>query len=481
MARKVTDFRLYRWRYWIGYSSICIAGLSLLAMALFITPNGLTQNEMDSVVASNALSIQTLDTDSVVNAPYHALQWLSLKTFGVTDFAIKLPSAIISVATIIGVFGLLRYWFRRNVAVVTTIIVVTTGQFLFVAQNGTALIMPMFWAVWILLSSLLVSRSMRFSTLWKVLMFGFAALSLYTPLSLYMLLAIGSSGLLHPHLRFIIRQMSIVKVIIAVILGVGLLAPLGYALYLDPELARRLLGIPASMPNLLDNMSQLFKNYVDFVHPSSGQMMTPIYGLGSILLMALGLLQLFTTKYTARGYILTTWLVLLIPVSLLNPQVVSTTFVPLVLLIAMGVEMLFQRWYGLFPRNPYARLAGLLPLVILIGSMTISGIGRYFDSYMHDPTTSAYYTRDLQLVNSQIDKQPEAKLLLVVPSENEEFYDVVASHNSRISVATNVPETISGPTLVSGSVKNNLPPQNISKILTSSHKDNSDRFYLYKK
>lgn len=480
MEQKVTDFKLYRWRYRIGYLSICIAGLSLLAMALFLTPNGLTQNEMNSVVTTNSASFKTIDAKFVVNAPYHFLQWMSLRTFGLNDFAIKLPSVILAIATTVGVFWLLRYWFRRNVAVITTIIVVTTGQFLFVAQNGTPLIMPMFWAVWILLSTLLVSRSMKLSALWKIMMFGFASLSLYTPLSFYMLLAIASAGLLHPHLRYIIRQMPTIKVVIAMALSVCLLAPLGYAISVNPGLIQQLLGIPSSMPNIVDNLMQLAKNYIDFVNPSSGHMMTPIYGLGSILLMVLGMIQLFTTKYTARGYILSAWLILLIPIIVFNPQAVSTTFVPLVILVAMGVELLLQRWYGLFPFNPYARLAGLVPLAILIGSMTISGIARYFDSYTHDPTTSSYYTQDLQLVNHQLSEQ-KSDLLLIVPKDDIAFYTVFGKYNPSVKVSDQVPDTISQPTLVSGKISERPQSEKISKILTSPHLRNSDRFYLYQK
>lgn len=190
MTTKLANLQLYRWRYNIGYAFLTLAGLALLMMVLFYIPGGLTHAEMQSVVATVTLSFHSLTPDTVINAPYHVLQWLSIRTFGLTPFSVKLPSALIAVVTIIGIVGLLRHWFRRNVAVLTSIIVVTTGQFLFLAQNGTPEIMTIFWAVWILFSALMVSRAARFSTFWKIILFGTAALSLYTPLSIYMLAAV---------------------------------------------------------------------------------------------------------------------------------------------------------------------------------------------------------------------------------------------------------------------------------------------------
>ncbi len=48
------------------------------------------------------------------------------------------------------------------------------------------------------------------------------------------------------------------------------------------------------------------------------------------------------------------------PVILINPIFTSVTFVPIVLLLAAGLTSLIGYWYRLFPRNPYARVAGLI-------------------------------------------------------------------------------------------------------------------------
>ncbi|HEU0266001.1 MAG TPA: hypothetical protein VFQ70_00035 [Candidatus Saccharimonadaceae bacterium] len=480
MTTKLANLQLYRWRYAIGYVFLTLAGLALLAVALFYVPAGLTHAETQSVVATAALSFHSLSPDSVINAPYHVLQWLSIRTLRLTPISVKLPSAIIAILTIIGVVGLLRYWFRRNVAILTSIIVVTTGQFLFLAQNGTPEIMPIFWAVWILFSALMVSRAARFATFWKIMLFGTAALSLYTPLSIYMLVAVVSAGLLHPHLRYLIRQMSTLKVAIAIIFAVAIITPLGYAISLDHSILLKLVGWP-HLPIVWQNTATtLYNEYVNFMTSTHVPILTPIYGLGYVLLAVLGIIRFATAKYTARGYILVAWIILLIIVVAFNPRDVAVTFVPVMLLVATGIDSLFRRWYSLFPRNPYARVAGLVPLAVLLGGMIASGLIRYINTYTYDPIKVEQFSPDLHLVNHEL--QHTASLTLVVRPDSAAFYDVLAKYNPHVQVTeTMAPPNSHQPELVERGVQNHPSPDGLSRIVTDSMSHNADRFYLYQK
>ena len=482
MTTKIANLQLYRWRYYIGYIILALAGLALLTMVLFSVPGGITHAEKQSVVATAALSFHSLTPDAVIDAPYHVLQWLSIHILGLTPLSIKLPSAVIAVFTIIGVVGLLRYWFRRNVAILTSIIVVTTGQFLFLAQNGTPELMTIFWSVWILFSALMVSRQVRFATLWKIVFFATAALSLYTPLSIYTLAAVVSAGILHPHLRYLIRQISTWKVLLAIICAVAITVPLGYAVSLDPQLLLKLVGWHPLPVHWLHNASDLVTQYANFVRPSNGPMLTPVYGLGYILLMILGVVRFVTTKYTARGYILVAWIILLIPVMTLNPNDVTITFVPVMLLIAMGVDSLFRRWYSLFPRNPYARVAGLLPLAILLGGMITSGMIRYVDVYTYDPVKVKQFSSDLRLINHVVATVGPQPLTLVVKNQDNSFYQVLAKYNHSIHVTTTLAQPAPhAPVLVARGVQRVPSTQDLSRIVVDSLSHDANRFYLYQK
>ncbi len=482
MGKQITDYFLYQWRYFLGYSLIGLLIVCMLIVAGMYIPGGLARAEMDSVTTSNAImfSLDSFDPHMVVDLPYHLLQRLSLELFGVSPISIKLPSLILGLFSALGMLMLLRMWFRQNVAVLTTILVITTGQFLFVAQSGTASVVYLFWSIWLLVAAMMISRGAKLSLFWTVLLFVTAALSLYTPLSLYILLALVSAMILHPHLRYLARRLSKPELLFATLCAVIIVAPLGYVIVRQPMIGFTLLGIPNEWPNLQANIMQLLRQYLDFVSPSSGVVMTPIYGLGSMILIALGIVRLVTTKYTARSYIIVAWVVLLLPVLVINPNYVSVTFVPVILLMAMGIQWLLTRWYRLFPRNPYARLAGLVPLAVLIGGMVFSGVDRYTYGYLYSPQIASNFSKDLQLINNQLHAAGRDTTVLVVAQAEAPFYNVLASHHKGISVVV-APATFSPSvtTIVShdAHLASDLPPQ---QIMTNSASYDSDRFYIYK-
>jgi 4-amino-4-deoxy-L-arabinose transferase-like glycosyltransferase len=485
MGNQMTDYWLYRQRYLIGYALIGVTIIGLLIVAGLFIPGGLSRSELNSVVASNAasLSFASFQPQSAIDLPYHLLQWASITLFGVSNLSIKLPSLLLGALSAFGIFILLRTWFRRNIAVLTAIIVITTGQFLFVAQSGAPNIVYIFWSVWLLVCAMMISRRAKRSLLWKIALFCIAALSVYTPLSLYILIALASAIVLHPHLRYLIRRLSKVKIAVGLFIALILITPLAYAIVRQPSVGLTLLGIPSDQPDIKENILQLLRQYLDFVTPSSGMIMTPIYGLGTVILIALGVVQLVTTKYTARSYIITAWIVLLAPVLLINPGYISITFVPVMLLAAMGISMLLTNWYRLFPRNPYARFAGLLPLTILIAGLVLSGVGRYMYGYTYDPKTAGNFTHDLQMVNQQLAISDRGHTTLVSSPNEAPFYTVVANHNKDVTITDSVPlSAISDAqtVIVTHDAHKTSDTAQLHRIITDSVSSDGDRLYIYK-
>lgn len=478
MRTKVTDYFLYRWRFIVGYSIFGLAFAGLLLVAGLYIPGGLGIEEKQSVVAAHAFSLTSFDPSLIVNLPYHLLQRASLNLFGISAFSIKLPSLILGALAGMGMLILLQTWFRRNVAILSSVLIITTGQFLFVAQNGTPAIASIFLSVWLLVAATMVSRAHLFVGAWKVTLLCLAALSLYTPLSIYILLALCSATFLHPHLRYLIRRAlkARLKITIAVIAGLLVITPLVYAIILHPATLSVLLGVPTDNVAFGANLSQLFKQYFDFFSPTTGTIMTPLYSLGAMLLMLLGILRLFTTNYTARSYIISAWILLLIPILLLNPSNMTIAFVPAVLLLAMGVKTLLSSWYQLFPRNPYARLAGLIPLIVLVGGLVISGVDRYMYGYLYDPQSADNFSNDLQLVDEQL-KSKSATQLIVAPSELA-FYQVVAHYHPDITVS--VAGTSAATAIVSQAANHNVVLGQPWQIITDGSSNNANRFYIYK-
>lgn len=481
MQKQITDYVLYRWRYILSYGLIGIIVGGFLVLAAFYVPGGLSRGEMTSAVTSSNLSIGDFDPAMAINFPYTLLQRISFSLFDVTTLSIKLPSILLGLLSAVGIVMLLRSWFHENVAIIAALITLTASQFIFSVQDGTPGIMYILLPVWILLSAMMVSRQIGKRSLWEFLLMAALALSLYTPLSVYIILALLSATLLHPHLRFIVGRLSKQKLIIATLTSLILLAPLITALILRPSLALVLLGVPDTMPDLQANAIELARQYLGFLSPGNGEQIRPIYTLTTLGFILLGFTRLFTTKYTARSYIITSWIILLVPILLLNPTTTTITFVPVMLLVGMGGEVLLSRWYRLFPRNPYARVAGLIPITILIAGITLSGAERYLYGYHYNPVIAGNFSTDLRLLNEQLETRRTAPVSLVVSRPEVPFYQMVASHENGVTVVQPGQPVPSGLlTIATRSAFHERQLAEPTTIITNGRSSDSDRLYLYK-
>ncbi len=486
MQSQVNDFLIYRWRYILAYTFVGLIMAVVVTIAGVYVPGALRSGEMNAALQSGALSVESLDPRMVIDLPYHILQRLCFMAFGVSIISIKLPSIILGLATILGVYLLTRTWFRRNVAVLTTAIAVTSVQFLFMLQDGTPNIMFSFLTVWLLFAATYVTRNKTFSTFWKVLTGILMAAALYTPLGLYLVLAVLTTAFFHPHIRHLIRRFSRPRLWIGVVLGVLSAVPLVYASFLNTDVIFTLIGIPTSTINFRDNLVQLFFDFFGFASSATSYFIRPVYSLGLLLLIAVGLYKLFTYKYTARSYVVLTLGIILVPLIIFNPEHVTHLFPLACLMTALGLATLITDWYKLFPRNPYARVAGLIPLSILVLGIVYSGVTRYMNAYLYAPDVLKHYTNDLRLVEREVTrvrllKQP---VVLVASPKEVPFYALVAHHNKAFSVTS---EPIVALPPLQGEVlythdayKAAKPSAEASIIITNRMAANGDRLYIYK-
>ena len=250
MGIDFSSFYIYKYRYYIGYGLVGVLLISLLLFVGLYSPGGLSQSEMNSTVDSAGITIKDMSSFVIPNLPYMLLQKFSIDIFGVSILSIKLPSLILGFLSAVSLITLLRYWFKPNVAVLASIIAIATGQYLFIAQDGTPSVLYILWAIWLILLATLIAKNIGPRMLWKILFFIVGALSLYTPLSVYAMIAIGIAIIMHPHLRYLVRQLSRPKLIIAGLIGIFFVLPLVIGIINTPELGLTLLGIPKAFPDL---------------------------------------------------------------------------------------------------------------------------------------------------------------------------------------------------------------------------------------
>lgn len=482
MKHAITDYALYRWRYWIGYIlGGTIVAAALVFAALYV-PGGLRAGEMSSAVTSDSLSLSYLAPDAVINLPYHALQKLSQMTFGVSTLSIKLPSLLMAIVTLIALVQLLKEWFRANVAAITGFISVTLPLFLFVAQDGTPIMYGICVSTCLLLTATYTSRKTQPLALWKILFSTLFALNLYAPLGLYLNLALLSTMIFHPHVRHVFRSLDLNKIMLGIFFGVVAIVPLVYAVVQKPELIKTLFGIPTTAVSLADNARELATLLFGYSGMNQVYWPVPVLSIGASVLLGIGIYRFITFKYTARSYIVSIWLLCLLPLVLLNPQEFSYLITVISILFAFGISGLIRDWYSIFPRNPYARVFGLLPLGMIVIGLGTSNLVQYNSQYYYGQATTSSYSYDLRLLPRAIDQsrptQKDAPLTLVVVPEQKDFYTLAARQYKNVSVATELP-TSTKTIIVQSGVDRTGIKSTLSYVVTNRFSSDSARFYTY--
>jgi hypothetical protein len=483
MIQNMAKYSLYKWRYPIAYLLLVLLVVITVALAGFSLPGGLREAERSASIVSASLGVIQFDEDSVINLPYHILQRGIFELFGMSVLTIKLPSIILSLFTLSGLFFLLKSWFRPNVAIITTVIVTTLPAFLFFAQDGTPTIYALGVAMWLLFAATRVSRQHTPAFAWRLLAFLLLALNLYAPLGIYLNLAVVSTILVHPHIRHVTKRLNINHVAIAGVLALLIMTPLVYSISVNPRIALELLGVPDALPNLFENAKTLALVYFGFYSSGSGPIAQPMFSIGAFLVLIIGTYRFLQIKYTARSYITWFWIIILVPIILINPLYAAYILPLAFLMLAMGIASLFADWYKLFPFNPYARVAGLFPLGLIVTGLVISGASRYVMSYYYSPNISTHFDSDLKLLDETLTARgatQENPASFVPIAQQQKFYSLVADYDARF-IATDKPPAeqpalliISGQNERVSSMKSD-PVQ----IVTDRKSNQSDRLYLY--
>ena len=483
MLKHVTDYMLYRWRYLIGYAVMVAAIGAVFYLVGLHVPGALRQAELDSAIKSGSLSMETLEPSMVIDLPYHILQRVIFILFGVSIVTIKLPSIIIATLTTIGIFLLVRTWFRRNVAIIATITAATSTQFLFLLQDGTPHIMYSFVTIWLLFASTYVTRNKAFSTLWKVMTGVLMATALYTPLGIYLVIAILTTAFFHPHIRYTILRFSRPRLWIGIFLALVSLTPLIYAAIIDRNVLFTLIGLPVGEIHLMRNLTEVVLDLFGYTAQSTTYFLRPAYSLGLFLLILVGVYKLITYKYTARSYIALILGLVMAPLVLLNPERLYDLFPLACLMIALGVATLITDWYKLFPRNPYARIAGLVPLGVLIVGIVYSGVIRFTGNYLYNGAILSHYSTDVRHLRHVLaaNQASPTTTKLVVAKEEVAFYALMAHYDKRFTV-TQIGNPVSAPVTILSHNAYRLakPTTEPTQIVSNRMTENSDRFYIYK-
>lgn len=463
------ELTLYRYRYIISYGLFVIFLLGLLLTDIGNIPNGISTSEMNASISSNSLNPLSPRAADVINLPYHLMQKLSIGLFGLSPFSIRLPSLILAfVASLVLAFTL-HQWFRRGIAILALLLATASEPFIAMARTGTASVFYMLLLLIILLGAVKLTTKGPRTFIWKVVVAMAGLLLFYMPLGIYAVIALLIAGIIHPHVRYQLKRTRWWQYLILILISGVLLAPLVFAGLTDNKTLEVLFGIDAlseklELASLGASLLLIFKTLFYFSKPETGEILTPFLNFTSVLLVTFGLVRTVFDRHAARSYLLLIWLGISIPLLILNPSQFALTFVPCVILLAVGLDTFLREWYQLFPRNPYARLGAFVPLsLIVIGLVTIAG-SRYFYGYFYTNTTSAYHP-ELMAVKRVI--KPHVRTHLVVPAQHVGFYDILRSKYPQLTVSSSSMPSDTAPERIVLQSASSQPAGIPTKIVTS--------------
>ncbi|MBQ3310369.1 glycosyltransferase family 39 protein [Candidatus Saccharibacteria bacterium] len=468
---------LYKHRFGIVYTLLALAFIGLLFLMPLIAPAGLSQAEMESVVTSNNTNLTTIMHGDIVDLPYHILQKYSVKFLGLHPYAIKLPSIIIGLILGLLLIALLNRWFKNNVAIIASILTVLSSSFLYVANSGTPLIMLVFWPTLLLWLGSKIQGKHAPRPIWCFIFAFFLLLSILTPYLIYLAMLIVFFVLISPHLRFTIKSLPKIPLILTglvILAGTGLI---GYISLRHPTALATLTFIPDfSWGQYLKNLTSAFLPFFSWHGNVESTFLSPLVGLASLALALAGLFSTAKGFFASRNSIASFLIVYTVIISGLFPDAAILLILPLAILIAHGIRYILTKWYDLFPENPYARVFAIIPISIFLGVIIISDVAHFMFGYRYNPPVAREFNNDLQLIEQNISDDT----ILLIPGGTLEydFYKILEQHTN-ITVTSNLPEASTASHIASlGKWPTDLE-LSLVEIITSSKSENSDRIYIY--
>ena len=467
----ISKLFLYRYRFVIGYIVLGVAFIALLVVLPLIAQKGLSEAEIESATSSYYLGKDGILNGDMVDLPYRVLQKYSITFFGLSAFTIKLPSVLMGLLLGFLLILLLNRWFKSNVSLLASCLIVLSTPFLFLAGSGTPLIMLVFWPTLLLWLGSKIHGEKLPKPLYSFMFALAMLLSLFTPYMIYFALFCVFFVFLQPHLRFIVKNLPKLPLsMIIVIILVGCVI-FGISIYHHPDTIMELLfakdfRLGLFFSNIASGFAPLFSWYSSI----ESVFLSPLI---SLPILALALIGLFSTTkgfFASRNSIATVLIIFGIIITGFNPDAVMFLILPVSILIAHGIKYLLEKWYGLFPENPYARISALFPLTILFGIIIIPALLQYIYGYRYNPTVANEFNYDLAVIrHNLIDEK-------LVVNEHFDFYKIL-ENSTNIKIVDQIDKDAK--IAILGAPESTPQHYKLSRIITSSMRDNSDIIYIY--
>ena len=376
----------------MGFSAVFLGAVIVLTYRLRYLLPGFSLQEKAAITSSSTLN--NILTDPLY-APHKIFQYLMSKLAHTGFIAMRSISVLMGLAVVYLFFYAVRKWFSFRVSLLATVLLATSGWFVFTARSATTGIMSLSLIGVVAFGSWIIDN--RFHRTLLIAGFGLALWLLYVPGLIWFVI-----------FGFIVQRAKIREAVnknrgLTIVLTLGLLillAPLVYNFVQNPHLLQSYFGLTTrpitniiNFPkNLLNIPLNLF--IINKANPLTHVGRMPILDIFTSVMVVLGIYNFFVNeRHLDRARFLLGTISLACILIALGGSVGIEILIPFVyLLAASGIAYLMNQWFVVFPSNPIARFSAWTMIILIVSTAAFYNLQSYFVAWAKAPVTKAYYS-----------------------------------------------------------------------------------------
>lgn len=390
--KNINEFFQNYWRH-------IIIGVGIVVIGYFVIFNGIqtltpAYSGQEIATQSSSTSLRTI-WENPINAIYKVILWIPFKLGHHSVIFTRIAAAIIALVSAALFYFIVFSLFSHRIAILASILFVTSSGFLHASHLGTPLVLQLFGVLtlvtlapaYILLKGRLLPMYVGATTL---------ALLLYIPGMLWFVLV--GAIVLNKRIYHAFRQLPTKHQLCIGVLVVVLLAPLIWSSIKHPSIALASLGLPASIPSwhvITERANNLLRALLWSGRGPAEIMLVgaPLLNLIEFSLLFIGIaIQFKKPRYKSNFFIVgaTLFIILLI---IFGGIVNYVTLTPLLcLLMASGLFYLLTQWHKVFPVNPVAHFVGTMLVFGLVAVSALFHTKAFFTAWPRSNATRAAFS-----------------------------------------------------------------------------------------
>ena len=382
------------WRSVAAIMVVITLAVGLLGYKLSSLTVGMSAQEVQFV--NSASTIQSIMSDPLFLPQKLPLLFLHAVDLA-TPWTARLVSTGFALASAVLLYLLIKQWHTRRMAVITSALFVSSSWFLQVGRIASPQILYIFFTLALIYMYTLKSTSSKKRL--AVLIAIVSTCALYVP---GMVLLVATLALIRRKLvlQLIKTLPAIWQILLLIALSV-LIAPLLYAVAMEPLLGIRVLGITAEfvpiewlkrvvlIPVFLSTQGPYLPNM------NLGRL--PLLDVFSLVMVVLGGYWYYFRLKMTRTLVLLCSLGVTAFLMTFGGLEFIVILLPLTYIVmAAGLSLLLQQWSTVFPKNPLARIAGTVMIALAIVVVGNYHIQRYFVAWSGSQATNRTFIHQLR-------------------------------------------------------------------------------------